>query len=529
MSLKNIKSILIRITPVNFIIIVFFFLILANLFFRFNEIGGYAGDIDTFIYSGQRLVEGTFHWTERFDDKLPIITILFLLPGLFKSVLVWGLFSFIIIIFGAWACFYLVNNIISNDETITLKERQLAASFGSISLVYMFLFLPGNIFHINAASASLAIISLALIVKSLTLQDQVKILPFFISALCASVSIGIRPYFLISLIIGVSLLIVNRSKFLSGLNGGFFRVFLWISITGLIGILTNMAPYIALDNLDAFFSGMFVLSQVLIEQEIGDLIGTMVMSIYSQNLLVLTLTILSLSSIVYYLSIFSIKKIFINRKLNDIITIIFLCPLFLLLMILVRHFHHHYLQFFVPFLAIGVGLFYPLFKHKLFNFLSTVKLKNIWATTIFFTIIFCTEIFFKDFIYAYYSIYQKNNPIYPKIEKIISMQPEEKRDFLFINDERIHWILQEPRNGFPTQANTGHIIDWGTWDNKFDMPDHFNHPTNAEEYCNELEERGPTILFIRSLPNFKKSCLRKSSVYNFVENLSDDVSLFKRN
>ena len=109
------------------------------------------------------------------------------------------------------------------------------------------------------------------------------------------------------------------------------------------------------------------------------------------------------------------------------------------------------------------------------------------------------------------------------------MEPDERRDFLFLNDERIHWMLQEPRHGFPTQANTGHIIDWGTWDNTFDMPNHFNHPTNAEEYCNELEERGPTILFIRNLPNFKKSCLRKSSVYNFEENLSDDVSLFKRN
>ena len=96
MSLNIIKSILIRITPINFIIIVFFFLILANLFFRVNEFGGYDGDVDTFIYSGQRLLEGAFHWTENFDDKLPIIQILFLLPGLFKSVLVWLLLSFII-------------------------------------------------------------------------------------------------------------------------------------------------------------------------------------------------------------------------------------------------------------------------------------------------------------------------------------------------------------------------------------------------------------------------------------------------
>lgn len=197
-------------------------------------------------------------------------------------------------------------------------------------------------------------------------------------------------------------------------------------------------------------------------------------------------------------------------------------------MMITTHYHSHYLQFFVPYLAIGVGLFYPLFKNSFLNLLSTIKLRNIWAITIFFTVIFCMEILLKDFVYVYYSIYQKKNPIYPKIEKLISIQPEEKRDFLFLNDERMHWILQEPRYGFPTSANTAHIIDWGTWDNKFDMPKHFNHPTNAKEYCKALEERGPTIIFIRDLPNFKKSCLKKSDIYNLEENLSDNVSLFKR-
>ena len=43
--------------------------------------------------------------------------------------------------------------------------------------------------------------------------------------------------------------------------------------------------------------------------------------------------------------------------------------------------------------------------------------------------------------------------------------------------------------------------------------DHFNHPTNAKEYCNEIEERGPTIIFIRDLPKFKKSCLNKLDTY----------------
>ena len=41
--------------------------------------------------------------------------------------------------------------------------------------------------------------------------------------------------------------------------------------------------------------------------------------------------------------------------------------------------------------------------------------------------------------------------------------------------------------------------------------------------------KGPTILFTRGLRNFKKTCLRNSSVYNFEKNISNDVSFFKRN
>ncbi len=331
-----------------------------------------------------------------------------------------------------------------------------------------------------------------------------------------------------AIIIGASLLIINRSEFLNGRNGGFLRVFLWIVITGLVGFLTNVAPYIVIDNLDAFFAGVYMMTQDLIPQRMPITITRMVTVIYEQNLLVLMLTILSLCSIVYSLSIFSIKKISINRSLNDVITIVFICPLLLMLLIFTKHFHRHYLQLFVPFLAIGVGLFFPLLKNKFINFLSNIKTKTIWATTIFFVVIFCLEIFFKDFVNVYFTIWKKIDPIYPKIEKIISMQPKNKSDFLFLNDTRVHWTLQEPRHGFPAQGNTVHIIVWGAWD-KFNMPEYFNHPTNAEEYCAELEKRGPTILIIRKMPNFKKLCLRKSSVYNFEEKLSDNVSLFKRN
>ena len=243
-SLRNFSIFFGWVTPITFIVLSCVLLAVYNWILSVKGIGGYDWDVDHFIYSGQRLLEGDFHWTVEFDDKLPVVQILFLLPGLYENALVWLLLSTGFVVFGAWACFDLVDTILSDSPFILFAERKIAASVATMGMVFLFLFLPGGIYHINPASASLTVISLALIVRSFPAEGILKIVPFFISAMSASVSIGIRPYFFIALIIAVSLLIINRSKSLFGQDGALVFIFFWIFGVGVFGFLTNVAPYI---------------------------------------------------------------------------------------------------------------------------------------------------------------------------------------------------------------------------------------------------------------------------------------------
>ena len=82
---------------------------------------------------------------------------------------------------------------------------------------------------------------------------------------------------------------------------------------------------------------------------------------------------------------------------------------------------------------------------------------------------------------------------------------------------------------FHKQANTRHIVKFGWWKDA-NMPDHFNHPKNSEEYCLAIEQHGPTIIFVGDkLPEFEKTCLKKTTIYSFNQNLPTDINLYLRN
>ena len=181
--------------PINFIILICAISILINWILKIKGIGDYDWDIDHSMYFGQRLLEGEFIWTKEFNDRLLIEQILFALPASYNSVLVWFLFSTVFVVFGSWACFVLVDDILSGSPSIPSKDRKLAAIISVVSMLYLFTFLPGGLHHVNAVSASLALVCLSLLVRSLPDSSHIRWYPFFISALSASISIGLRPYF----------------------------------------------------------------------------------------------------------------------------------------------------------------------------------------------------------------------------------------------------------------------------------------------------------------------------------------------
>ena len=132
--------------------------------------------------TGQRFLLGELAWTAEYVDKLLITQFLFVLPAFFGTLKVWFIISAVFVIFGSYACFVLVNHILSSNPNIPIQNRKIAAIIASLSTLYLFSVF-GHSLHLNAASASSGVISLALLLKSsFKFEDRkISFLPFFIS------------------------------------------------------------------------------------------------------------------------------------------------------------------------------------------------------------------------------------------------------------------------------------------------------------------------------------------------------------
>ena len=215
--------------------------------------------------------------------------------------------------------------------------------------------------HINTISASCAVISLALLLKSSFKLETRKIflLPFFLSALFASICIGVRPFYLLALIIPVILLLALRLKNFLGIKKILSISLLWIILVGTFGLLTNMVPYLIVDKPEAFFAGMSLLSQVPPPTGILKILYNIIIDFYKQPTLAILIITLSFVSSIYATKILVRSKniIAVDYMTYSIIIFTLVIPMLLLFMILNRHYWSHYLQMFAPFWGMGLGFF----------------------------------------------------------------------------------------------------------------------------------------------------------------------------
>jgi hypothetical protein len=259
--------------------------------------------------------------------------------------------------------------------------------------------------------------------------------------------------------------------------------------------------------------------------------------IFKSPTLAILIIALSFNASIYASIIFerSRQNIFAtDRTIYSIIIFTIVIPTLLFLMILTRHYWNHYLQMFAPFWGMGAGFFFSIA-------ISTLDMKTIkdsiffWVTTLSLVIITIIPNFTFNLKDTYENL--KNNKLklnisdirLKEISKVLQSLPEEKRDFIFLDDTTPHFLLKESRHGFPLAPNTRHIVKFGWW-KEANMPDHFNHPKNSEEYCLALEKYGPTIIFVGAkLLEFEKTCLEKNLFYSFTQKLSTDFNFYLRN
>ena len=519
-----------------FVILACLVLLVSDWLIEFTLTHGW--DIYNLIYPGQRLLEGELAWTVEYFDKLLITQFLFILPAFFGTIKVWFIISFIFVIFGSYACFVLVDDILSTNSNISIQNRKISAIIAAVATLYLFSVL-GPMLNLNGVSASCAIISLALLLKfSFKIETRkISLSPFFLSALFASICIGVRPFFLLALIIPVIFLLALRLKNFLGIKKILSISLLWIILVGTFGLLTNMVPYLIVDKPEAFFAGMSMLSQVPPPTGIIKILYNIIIDFFKQPSLAIFIITLSFVSSIYATIILvrSRKNIIaVDNTTYSIIIFTLVIPMLLLFMILNRHYWSHYLQMFAPFWGMGLGFFFAISMLKFgdLNIKNSNIISLVAISLVIFTII---PNFVKNLRIIYDTlsnnqlILNEDERLIKEISQVLSSLPEEKRDFIFLDDMRPHFFLKESRHGFPQAANTRHIVKFGWWKDA-DMPDHFNHPKNSEEYCLAIEQYGPTIIFVGDkLPEFEKTCLKKTTIYSFNQNLLTDINLYLRN
>lgn len=525
-------------SPLNFIITAIGIFLLSLWILQFSQVDGW--DIFHYMYSGQRFLEGELNWTVEYFDKLLISQIIFVIPALFESIQLWYLISAITVIIGAWSCFILVDHVLANNTDILSKDRKLASYISACSVIYLYSVLPSGLMNVNVMSSSAAILSLALFTLSSAVSKNStfrKYTLFLLSTLSASISIGIRPYFLFALIITITLFSILKSRSWFKYKSVLFESGLWIFGVGIFGLLTNVVPYFIIGDMGAFKAGMSLLSQILKPGEVLRIIGNIILDIEKQQIIAIVLITLSFAtSIMAFIFIFPFKGRIseFNEMIIKIILLTFIFPFFILVMIFSRHYWSHYLQMFAPFWSLGVGFFF-FFFHTQYN-PKKVLMSNYmkWSLAI-------SLVFFAIMPPLVKNIKQINDTIINKSEltrgeirvrevsKILFTQSENNRDFLFIDDMYTHFILNEYRHGFPQPAITRDIVK-NNYLIGVDMPDRFKYPTNSEEYCEMLEKKGPSIIFIGDkIQEFESSCLDETSYYSFVKDLPGNSSVYIRN
>jgi hypothetical protein len=402
----------------------------------------------------------------------------------------------------------------------------------------MFVFLKGGISHINpmaASLATLAVLSADLASRYRTQGRRSHWIVFLVGAFFASVAIGIRPYFLLPLVLAGAWATVRNSPATSdaqarqrpgmttpSLRHAFFWSAGWIICTGVCGVIVNASPYAFMGKMGTLLAGLSMLSQTLNPQSLRGAIGSQIESVRSAALIakfvmagwLLGLTVL----IAGYLRGGRNGRPEYQRKLViDVVFLAMLCPLFLEVTILKTHFWVHYLQMFVPFAVFGFAVSIALMtKAGMFSISRTrlVQVALVGSLVIGAAAKGVIISSARDIVRSIGSDHrQRQLAIFQQFRDRL---PDDRRDFLNPSDMYFHWQLGEPRHGFPHAANINQIVE-GWWAN-VSLPDHFDLPRNFEELCAMLETRGPSIV-VELGETYVVHCFsaERHSVYSRVE------------
>lgn len=512
----------------------------------------YDADLDHHMYFGQRLLYGELIWTKEIYDKFPLIQYLFAIPAYFGSIRIWFVMSAVMLFLSASVLYMATPSLLKFRNGIFGRYTQNLCAI-LISSFYLFFstIIPPSLIHINSITTSFLVLSISIICilnKNFIESKLYTIILYFISALFASFSISIRPFFAIpvaSLIFwlffrfmlnfyytkNVTISDTLGVLFLRVTFRSLFNTFLWGILVILCFIITNFLPYIITHNEVSIFEGLIHNAQKLNPQSSSAIFIEQSKTIinywnwYYLFMLATSVFILLFrekNTTQFLINTYKEKIInyFITEDKIDIILGVIVPFLSLELMILVRHWWDHYWQMFVLFGIVHFIIFIRIFfrKYRSVNHISA-RIVRIIAL--------CS--FAVGAVLGASANQEAHHSQESKFKEITAFLDERyvlsrRIDFLDIGDMYPHWRLSESRHGFPHAQNMQHIILG--WYSSLHRMQHIIFPYTREELCHQVIERGPSVVFMTF--SYMFNCLLSKESGYLLERNSPELIIFVR-
>ncbi len=487
----------------------------------------YDRDLDHFLYLSQRFLSGELIYVKEYDEKLPIIQLLFVIPAFLKSYKSWILINTSIAVFTSLSLSKIIKKIIFYDwRLVGSKESERIACFGSAFYLCSIASLPGSLYHINLFASNMLILS----IYTLLYSNSINYIRFLKSALFASIAISLRPYYALPAILLIvwntlrTLLIKYKFQTLSiyhSLKKIFLNFIIWIAALIFTVAITNGTPYFATNKVNSLINGIIHLSADLQPQTTSKTVLQYQLSgIYKfgniEALVYLSFIIPTLFVIINTFKKNNITIPNLSVIYTDIAFISFLSPLLIEIVLLNKHFWDHYHQFFIVFSSLSLCFAISLISRSELIDLNVIKIyKNFFGKFILILLLLSltrTEISKTAY---YLSKVPSLHPHQNKLEQIklfLSKRKskEEETDFLDPQGMYSHWKLEESRHGFPVALVVDNIFrgEWSGVDRVLDVI-----PYTRQQLCKKLQNDAPSIIFIEE-DSEEEQCL-ESVKFNY--------------
>lgn len=503
-------------------------------------------DVDYLMYHGSRVLNGELPWVKEFDDKLPLIHFIFILPGWFGSIRIWQLLSFLVVLGAGVFTWYSLRRILSRDWGFSPSVAKAVALIVAAAAVYSYSVLPTSISSINPLSASFFTTAMFLLLD--TDPARAKGLRSFLTprsitaAFCAAVAISIRPYFVLpGIIIGAWKLLRSRIMVLDsprrlpggpetlwkGLVSDSFSLIAWCLSIATFGIILNYSPYLLTGNSQAFVAGLTMLSQKLIPSYYPDVLRRQLFDFVRVDnisffLLAAVPAMVVIGCALIGRSSRNNPQHWRVRTLDALIACLLL-PLLLEVVILQKHYYPHYIQMFVPFAVVSAAFALALCSEQV-DQISLGRKASFLALV--FSVFVLMSLMRVELIGSLAEI--ATPMLDPRLKEYAALTSSgtaaklRRQGFLYPESMYLHWRIGESRHGFPNPYNTL-LINQDSWENKISIPAYFDSklPTSKKDYCRMLINKGPVYILSRDLD--VATCLEKDLLRTYSKDQVVDV------